>query len=132
MDQVHNYQLAPSTQLPDMQVMQVLRKLFRLNGIFEYKQILEYLTSKRQNHVKEPAEPSDTQAVEITSLTVSISEHRHTTLGIVSKEASGYAMLSIFSLFVSKLMKMKYPLLKFRIDSQFIICDEKDIPVTRL
>ena len=73
--------------------MQVLRKLFRLNGIFEYKQILEYLTSKRQNHVKEQAEPSDTQAVEITSLTVSISEHRHTTLGIVSKEASGYAML---------------------------------------
>ena len=125
MDQVHNYELAPSTQLEDLQVMEIIRNIFHLEGIYDYRGILAYLTSKRQDHVKEQAEPSHIQEVEISSFTVSISEHRCMTLGFTSKEASGYAMLSNFSLFVCKLMGVKYPSLNFCIEPQFIVCDGK-------
>lgn len=121
-DQVHHHELAPSTPLTDLEVMEVLGNLFQLD-LHDYNQIINHIKTKHRHHVKEQAEPSDIQAVQIASFTTSFLEHISLTLYVKSKEASGYGMLSVFSLFVCKMMQDKYPSSNFRIDPQFRVCE---------
>ena len=56
MDQVHLHELAPSTPLTDLEVMEVLGNLFQVNFLHDYRQVITHLKTKRQQHVQEQAE----------------------------------------------------------------------------
>ena len=123
MDQVHLHELAPSTPLTDLEVMEVLGNLFQVNLLHDYRQVITHLTTKRQQHVQEQAEPSESQAVELASFTTVFSEYSSRTLFLTSKEASGYGLLYVFSLFVCKLLQEKYPSLSLHVDPHFPVAE---------
>ena len=121
-DQVHLHELAPATPLTDLEVLEVLGNLFQGNRLHDYRQVLTHLTTKRQQHVQEQAEPSESQAVELASFTTVFSEYSSRTLKLTSNEASGSGLLYVFSLFVCKLLQ-EAPLLALQVDPQFCVAE---------
>ena len=103
--------------------MEVLGNLFQVNFLHDYRQVITHLKTKQQQHVQEQAEPSESQAVELTSFTTVFSEYSSRTLFLTSKEASGYGLLYVFSLFVCKLLQEKYPSLSLHVEPQFRVAE---------
>lgn len=124
MDQVHQFDLPPSTRLTDYEVTKVLGNLLQLRAI-DYNSITEHIKTKHQHWVKKQADPTEEQAREVDSFAKTFKRHLDATLYIRSKEASGYAILGIFSEFVREMMHKKYPSLSFKIEPEFRVCEGK-------
>ena len=122
-DQVHLHELAPATPLTDLEVMEVLGNLFQVNFLHDYRQVITHLKTKRQQHVQEQAEPSESQAVELASFTTVFSEYSSRTRLLTSKEASGYGLLYVFSQFVCKLLQEKYPSVTLQVEPHFRVAE---------
>lgn len=124
MDQVYAHELAPSTKLTDTEVVEVLGNLFKLEFFMELRDIISFFKDK----LVEAATTLDVSPT-ISSLTTDFNKafarHKERTLYVGSKEASGYGMLSNFCVFVSEVLNVMHPNIKFKIDPEIYVSQGK-------
>ena len=94
---------------------------FQLKWCFEFRDIISFIKSKISVYQDAPNFDSVNGLEEFVYY---YSGHLSKTLYLYSKEASGYAMLSLH---VCTMMEQKYPQSTFKIDPQFHVSEEKNI-----
>lgn len=123
-DEVHRHELAPSTQLKDTEVLEILSHLFGIQA-YDYRSLIVWMEEQRQQYVIGQAVSSDVQQRILDLFAAQYSAHFQRTLHIFSKEASGYTMLGNFSEMVCEMLEDKYDTKVFRIDPQYHVSEGK-------